>query len=170
AYLQFPPKLPPGFGPTAGLGLRSMQDTALGNYFSMASEARRHHRGCQAPTGQSSVQCFPADAIGPNLSANQSLMSDCRVTPRRRASRSRESTIHAGKSTLTRLASVPTRRARFRSRCSVTRAPLSNLRSNVFAFINRHLLRARTPYGNQPNIFISPRYDRGPALLAYLAD
>jgi hypothetical protein len=44
-------------------------------------------------------------------SANHILIMDWRVTPRRRASRSRAATIQAGKSTLMRFVSSPGRRA-----------------------------------------------------------
>ena len=56
-----------------------------------------------------------AAAFSPSLSASHSLINDCRVTPIRRASRSRESTIQPGKSTFTRFGSVPMRRALVRS-------------------------------------------------------
>ena len=45
------------------------------------------------------------DALRSSFSAIHTLMTDCRVTPSRLASRSRDSTIQAGKSTLTRRAS-----------------------------------------------------------------
>jgi hypothetical protein len=50
------------------------------------------------------------------------------------------STIQAGKSTLTRFASVPTRRALLRSTWSRIFPPESNLRSKFFAFIKFHFL------------------------------
>src|ERR1700749_194591 len=84
-----------------------------------------------------------------SLSASQSLISDWRVTPRLRASRSSCSTIQFGKSTLTRLASRPGRRAFFQStRCRISSFPSSKILSNSLAFITRYLRISRAPYRN----------------------
>lgn len=70
-----------------------------------------------------------------SLSANQTFIIDCLVTPRRLASSSRESTIQFGRSTLTRFCERPGRTAFERSRCSEIFSPLSNFLSNSLAFI-----------------------------------
>ena len=98
----------------------------------------------------------------PSRSASQRLISDCRVTPSRRASRSRESTIHAGKSTLTRFASAPMRFAFPRSSTSTTDSPQSNFQSNVLALINCHLIVPGAPDGNQANRVATPSNCRRP--------
>lgn len=53
----------------------------------------------------------------------RTFMSACRGTPRRFASRSSDSTIHSGKSTLTLFSSWPGRRAFARSRACVMSSP-----------------------------------------------
>ena len=79
-----------------------------------------------------------AQPVTVSRSAIHSLMSDCRGTPRNRASRSRApygvGTTQAGKSTLTRLGSGLTRRACAQSTCPLTSSPASNARSNALAF------------------------------------
>ena len=81
----------------------------------------------------------------------QSLMSDCRGTPRNLASRSRASTTQAGKSTLTRLASRLTRRACGQSTCPLTSSPASNARSNSSAF-NSGAFQFRGFHSAQPPV------------------
>src|SRR5580658_10151392 len=88
----------------------------------------------------------------------------------RRASRSRESTIQAGKSTFTRFGSVPMRRALVRSSWSIIFSAASNLRSNVLAFINLYLLIARSPYRNNAHVVAAPGDHGRPVFLIHLTD
>src|SRR5450756_2369124 len=82
----------------------------------------------------------PEPAWCSSLSAIQTLMIDWRVTPSRPASRSRNSIIQTGKSTLTRRCTWLTLRAFSRSRADEMSSPSSNLRSNSLAFIDGYLL------------------------------
>src|SRR5512143_792688 len=70
-----------------------------------------------------------------NRSATQTLMMDCRGTPRRRASLSSLWIIHKGKSTFTLFCSCPGLRAFEISRYLETSSPLSNFLSSAFDLI-----------------------------------
>jgi len=79
--------------------------------------------------------CSPLDAESSRRSASHTLMMDCRVMPSFIASRSRESIIHAGKSTLTRLCAGKGRFALDKSSAPVMSPPLSNCLSTTSAFL-----------------------------------
>ena len=97
-------------------------------------------------------------------SASQTLMIDCRVTPRRPASRSSPSIIHVGKSTFTRLCSCIGRRAPARSSAADTLLPASKSRSKFLAFIQRHLVVTRPADRNNSNGIAARRDDSRPEL------
>ena len=82
-------------------------------------------------------------------------MTDCRVTPSFRASRSSDSTIHFGKSTLTLLVSWLGLSAATRSRSSRTSAPDSNASSNSCAFTYLYLRCAPSSHGDDPRAVFS---------------
>ena len=105
-----------------------------------------------------------------SLSAIQTLMMDCRVTPRRLASLSKRSIIHAGKSTLTRLCSLPGLLARERSRNFEISSPPSNFLSSSLAFINLDILFPRSPDRDNADLFIAIRDNRRPMIVAYFTD
>ena len=105
-----------------------------------------------------------------SLSAIQTLMMDCRVTPRRLASLSKRSIIQAGKSTLTRLCSWPGLLACYKSRNFEISSPSSNLLSNSLAFINLDLLFPRSPDRDNADLFIAIRDNRRPMIVAYFTD
>ncbi len=102
------------------------------------------------------------DAFCSSRSAIHTLMIDWRVTPRRAASWSSDSIIQVGKSTLTRRCCCAGRRSVVRSRLGERSLPSSNFRSNVLAFIESNLLRARPADRDQPDSAVPVGDDRGP--------
>src|SRR6202046_1639780 len=103
-------------------------------------------------------------------SAIQTLMMDWRVTPSRRASRSSDSIIHDGKSTLTRRCSSPGRRIAARSRSPVTSSPSSNFWSNSSALIECYLLPPGTAGRDDPYLLFTVGHQHRPVLPPDLAD
>src|ERR1700722_7048733 len=97
-------------------------------------------------------------------------MMDWRVTPSRRASRSSDSIIHDGKSTLTRRCSSAGRRIAARSRSPVTSSPSSNFRSNSSALIQCHLLLPGTARRDDPDPLLTVGHHHRPVLTVDLAD
>ena len=108
-----------------------------------------------APASLASVFNDLLTAVCSNLSASQTLIIDCLVTPTRLASLSRPSTIQAGKSTLTLFCSARGRRAFVRSNESVMSLPSSNFRSKVLALIQCHLFFSRPSNRDQSDFTIS---------------
>ena len=97
-----------------------------------------------------------------NLSDNQTFIIDCRVTPRRAASLSRESIIHIGKSTLTLFCACKGLLALVRSKLLVISLPSSNFLSRLLAFIQIYLFYSRPSDRNYSNVVISISNDSGP--------
>src|SRR5580704_2492367 len=97
-------------------------------------------------------------------------MIDWRVTPSRRASRSSESTIQEGKSTLTRRCSRAGRWIAPRSRSPVMSTPSSNFWSNSSALIQRHLFLARPAGRDDPDPLLPVGHHHRPVLALKLAD
>lgn len=96
------------------------------------------------------------------------LMMDCRVTPKRAASLSREWIIHAGKSTFTRRGSSFVLLARAMSRNSKTLFPASKRASNSLAFIKFSLLTAGASDGNNADASAAPGDNRRPVFSTHL--
>src|SRR5215471_528328 len=103
-------------------------------------------------------------------SAIQTLIMDWRVTPSRRASRSSDSIIHTGKSTLTRRCSNPGRRIAARSRSPVTSSPSSNFWSNSSALIQCPLLLPCPAGRDDPYPLLPVGDHRRPVPVCDLAD
>src|SRR5271157_5513804 len=85
----------------------------------------------------------PIQSYFDNRSATHTFMIDCRGTPKRRASLSRDLIIHSGKSTLTLLIACPGLCAPENSKYLVISSPLSNRLSKSVAFINIRLFLPR---------------------------
>ena len=92
------------------------------------------------------------EAVASRRSANQTLITDCLVTPSLLASRSRESIIQVGKSTFTRFCTCNTRLALDKSKEAVISTPSSNCCSNFLAFIKCYLFCACPTHGYQSDI------------------
>src|SRR5690606_34276299 len=90
-----------------------------------------------------------------SLSDNHTLIIDCRVTPRRAASLSRDSIIHIGKSTLTRFCACKGLLALERSRSFEISLPSSNFLSRLLAFIQIYLFNSGPSDRNYSDIVIS---------------
>ncbi len=95
---------------------------------------------------------------------------DCRVTPKRPASRSRDSIIQVGKSTFTRLVALDERLAWVRSRYLVRSSPCSNLWSKLFAFIESNLLYSRPANRDDPDSCPTIGDYSGPGSVSDLSD
>src|SRR5690606_4811153 len=106
------------------------------------------------------------DVVCSSRSASQTLIMDCRVTPSRPASRSRDSIIQVGKSTFTLFCSWSGRRALLTSRAAVMSLSSSKSASNFLAFIQCYLFRPGAANGNDTNPLATVCYDRRPVLAA----
>ena len=104
-------------------------------------------------------------------SASQTLIMDCRVTPSREASLSRESIIHVGKSTFTRLCFWLGRLIADKSSSPTISALLSsNFLSKSLAFLDHHLGFSGSPSRNNSNIPCAIGYDSRPVLVSDFTD
>ncbi len=105
-----------------------------------------------------------------NLSASQILMIDCRGTPSRLASLSRERIIQSGKSTLTLFCSFAGRPAFERSRCLVRSFPSSNALSKSLAFIYFNLLMSCSAHRDNSYVLTTICDNSRPVVYCYLSN
>ena len=119
---------------------------------------RRGYPSCHCPRGRLleglvRIRYIQDQDAFSSRSATQTLMMDCRGTPRRLASLSNKWTIHKGKSTFTLFCSCPGLLAFDISRYLEISSPSSNFLSNSRAFIYLNLLFSGSSSRNNPYLF-----------------